>query len=223
MCRPHPARASPGRPTARAGATAREGATTLDDARDGDRGRGDVSHAVSSGVRARAGRRRRGVRGERARVEGAARAREDDDGNAAETLESWRKFNARYAAHMAAEDEVLFPTVASRIENVAYAYEFEHEAEEWLFEEVTACLEAAEAKDDSKRREFGGKAARIVHATRTTLKAHLAKESEHVLPMLEARFRSDEQAELVWRLGGSFRPRRRVICSRGRRRAAMRA
>ena len=140
--------------------------------------------------------------------EGAARAREDDDGNAAETLESWRKFNARYAAHMAAEDEVLFPTVASRIENVAYAYEFEHEAEEWLFEEVTACLEAsaraAEAKDDSKRREFGGKAARIVHATRTTLKAHLAKESEHVLPMLEARFRSDEQAELVWRFVGKF-------------------
>ena len=140
--------------------------------------------------------------------EGAARAREDDDGNAAETLESWRKFNARYAAHMAAEDEVLFPTVASRIENVAYAYEFEHEAEEWLFEEVTACLEAsaraAEANDDSKRREFGGKAARIVHATRTTLKAHLAKESEHVLPMLEARFRSDEQAELVWRFVGKF-------------------
>jgi len=119
-------------------------------------------------------------------------------GNAAETLESWRRFNARYAAHMAAEDDVLFPAVASRIENVAYAYEFEHEAEEWLFEEVTACLEASasadEANDDAKRREFGAKAARIVHATRTTLKAHLAKESEHVLPMLEAEFGSDEQA-----------------------------
>ena len=74
--------------------------------------------------------------------EGAAGGR-CDGGNASETLESWRKFNARYAAHMAAEDEVLFPTVASRIENVAYAYEFEHEAEEWLFEEVTACLEAS--------------------------------------------------------------------------------
>ena len=115
---------------------------------------------------------------------------------------TWRAFAKRYAAHTRAEDEVLFPFVASRIENVAYAYEFEHEAEEWLFEEVTGCLETLAAGDGESG--AAAKAARIVHATRTTLKAHLAKESEHVLPMLEARFGADEQRELVWRFVGAL-------------------
>ena len=114
--------------------------------------------------------------------------------------EAWRAFHGRYAAHTVAEDDVLFPTVASRIENVAYAYEFEHEAEEWLFEEVTSCLDAlCEAKDENERKELGAKAAMKVHATRTTLKAHLAKESEHVLPMLEKSLTVEEQGELVWK------------------------
>ena len=132
---------------------------------------------------------------------GGASARAED-GDAMALCGTWRAFAKRYAAHTRAEDEVLFPFVASRIENVAYAYEFEHEAEEWLFEEVTGCLETLAAGDGESG--AAAKAARIVHATRTTLKAHLAKESEHVLPMLEARFGADEQRELVWRFVGAL-------------------
>jgi len=121
-------------------------------------------------------------------------------GAAREAARAWATFDARYRKHTVAEDDVLLPTLASRIDNVASAYEFEHEAEEWLFEEVTQCVEAlARATTREERTELGAKAARIVHATRTTLKAHLAKESEHVLPMFEAKFKREEQAELVWR------------------------
>ena len=124
----------------------------------------------------------------------------DGFGAAREASRAWSTFDARYRKHTVAEDDVLLPTLASRIDNVASAYEFEHEAEEWLFEEVTQCVEAlARATTAAERAELGAKAARIVHATRTTLKAHLAKESEHVLPMFEAKFKREEQAELVWR------------------------
>ena len=120
-------------------------------------------------------------------------------------LERWRAFRARYEAHTRAEDEVLFPTIASRIENVAYAYEFEHEAEEWLFAEVTSALERAAAWDGSAEAEEDvRRAARIAHATRAALKAHLAKEAEHVLPLAERAFGRREQAELVWRFVGAL-------------------
>ena len=107
-------------------------------------------------------------------AEGGGASARAEDGDAMALCGTWRAFAKRYAAHTRAEDEVLFPFVASRIENVAYAYEFEHEAEEWLFEEVTGCLETLAAGDGESG--AAAKAARIVHATRTTLKAHLAKE-----------------------------------------------
>jgi len=42
------------------------------------------------------------------------------------------------------------------------------------------------------------KAERGLHATRTMLKAHLAKETAQVLPLLKKHFSEDEQAKLIW-------------------------
>ena len=47
-------------------------------------------------------------------------------GAAQEAARAWATFDARYRKHTVAEDDVLLPTLASRIDNVASAYEFEH-------------------------------------------------------------------------------------------------
>ena len=55
-----------------------------------------------------------------------------------ELVARWTFLIATYRAHVAAEDEVVLPAVAARVSNVAHAYELEHEAEDELFESITA-------------------------------------------------------------------------------------
>ena len=131
----------------------------------------------------------------------------------------WYKFADLYSEHTKCEDATMFLELNLRVANVTKAYELEHEAEEWLFEEVgglvdTVWKETKEMMDGKKanRSDEGGddfgkresvklvlaKAARGLHATRTMLKAHLAKESAQVLPLLKRYFSEDEQAKLIW-------------------------
>ena len=141
----------------------------------------------------------------------------------------WNKFADLYSEHTKCEDATMFPELNVRVANVTKSYELEHEAEEWLFEEVgglvnTVWKETKEMMDGGKKAlerrsiegegkdakndfDFGkresvklalAKAARGLHATRTTLKAHLAKESAHLLPLLKKHFSEDEQAKLIW-------------------------
>jgi hypothetical protein len=119
----------------------------------------------------------------------------------------------------------VFTELNERVSNVTKSYELEHEAEEWLFEEVgtlvgTVWKETKEMINASANVEKGttttttnddndfgkresvklvlAKAARGLHAARTMLKAHLAKESAHVLPLLKQHFTEDEQSKLIW-------------------------
>ena len=131
----------------------------------------------------------------------------------------WYKFADLYSEHTKCEDATMFLELNLRVANVTKAYELEHEAEEWLFEEVgglvdTVWKETKEMMDGKKanRSDEGGddfgkresvklvlaKAARGLHATKTMLKAHLAKESAQVLPLLKRYFSEDEQAKLIW-------------------------
>ena len=135
----------------------------------------------------------------------------------------WNKFADFYSEHTKCEDATMFPELNLRVANVTKAYELEHEAEEWLFEEVgglvnTVWKETKEMMDGKKAdrsgeggdeddNDFGtkesvklvlAKAERGLHATRTMLKAHLAKETAQVLPLLKKHFSEDEQAKLIW-------------------------
>ena len=131
----------------------------------------------------------------------------------------WYKFADLYSEHTKCEDATMFLELNLRVANVTKAYELEHEAEEWLFEEVgglvdTVWKETKEMMDGKKanRSDEGGddfgkresvklvlaKDARGLHATKTMLKAHLAKESAQVLPLLKRYFSEDEQAKLIW-------------------------
>ena len=145
----------------------------------------------------------------------------------------WNFFDDLYSEHTKCEDLTVFPELNLRVANVTKAYELEHEAEEWLFEEVGGLVktvwketndtdgshERGGGKDDDdgndvdvlaktrNKNDFGkresiklvlAKAARGLHATRTMLKAHLAKESAHVLPLLKKHFSEEEQAKMTW-------------------------
>ena len=146
----------------------------------------------------------------------------------------WNFFDDLYSEHTKCEDLTVFPELNVRVANVTKAYELEHEAEEWLFEEVGGLVktvwketnttfddgsdERGGGKDDevndvdvlatrTNKNDFGkresiklvlAKAARGLHATRTMLKAHLAKESAHVLPLLKKHFSEEEQAKMTW-------------------------
>ena len=82
--------------------------------------------------------------------------------------------------------------------NVAHAYELEHEAEDELFDVITAALNDArdaangagqggQGAHKERLRAFIQRAARIAHATRTTAQ-HLDKEAAHLVPLLNGHF-----------------------------------
>jgi len=136
-----------------------------------------------------------------------------------ELVARWTFLIATYRAHVAAEDEVVLPAVAARVSNVAHAYELEHEAEDELFESITAALDDANrsvetlcatstASGEPSSEHVGARerlraavqrAARIAHATKTVLQQHLAKEAAHLVPLLNDNFTQEEQADLVER------------------------
>tara|TARA_B100001758_G_C18357368_1_gene583536 strand:- start:782 stop:1264 length:483 start_codon:yes stop_codon:yes gene_type:complete len=60
-----------------------------------------------------------------------------------ELVARWSFILATYRAHVAAEDEVVLPALASRVSNVAHSYELEHEAEDPLFDGITQALDEA--------------------------------------------------------------------------------
>ena len=136
-----------------------------------------------------------------------------------ELVARWTFLIATYRAHVAAEDEVVLPAVAARVSNVAHAYELEHEAEDELFESITAALDEANRSGETlcatatasgepssehvrareRLRAAVQRAARIAHATKTVLQQHLAKEAAHLVPLLNDNFTQEEQADLVER------------------------
>ena len=136
-----------------------------------------------------------------------------------ELVARWTFLIATYRAHVAAEDEVVLPAVAARVSNVAHAYELEHEAEDELFESITAALDDANRSVETlcatsttsgepssehvsareRLRAAVQRAARIAHATKTVLQQHLAKEAAHLVPLLNDNFTQEEQADLVER------------------------
>ena len=136
-----------------------------------------------------------------------------------ELVARWTFLIATYRAHVAAEDDVLLPAVAARVSNVAHAYGLEHEAEDELFENITAALDdanrsvellvASHATNGEPSPEHTAareklctavqRAARLAHATKTVLHQHLAKEAAQLVPLLNDAFTNDEQNDLVTR------------------------
>ena len=119
-----------------------------------------------------------------------------------------------YKYHSTIEDEVLYPALESKIKNVTLAYSVEHEDEEYLLEALSTLLaQASEAGHSTGHGESGNDQskgsnesdiesfvhglARKVEEVNTTLRKHLDKEEEQLLPLLTDQFTIQEQSELV--------------------------
>ncbi|GIL78726.1 hypothetical protein Vretimale_373 [Volvox reticuliferus] len=102
-----------------------------------------------------------------------------------------------YKYHSAVEDEVLYPTLDSKVPNVTRAYSIEHQDEEVLFEQLSQLLATALEESESKRKGTIRALICKVEEIHTTLRKHLAKEEEQLLPLLLQHFSFAEQAELV--------------------------
>lgn len=102
-----------------------------------------------------------------------------------------------YKYHSSIEDEVLYPALDSKVRNVTLAYSVEHEDEEYLLEELSLILSKEDLTKDTLDGELVHKVARKVEEVHTTLKKHLEKEEEQLLPLLQKHFSMEEQAGLV--------------------------
>eukprot|EP00884_Botryococcus_braunii_P013452 jgi/Botrbrau1/22107/Bobra.0206s0033.1 len=111
--------------------------------------------------------------------------------------ERYRFLEQVYKCHSTLEDEVVYPALDLKVKNVTLAYMVEHEDEERLFEQLSHLLGQALSGQGKQRavavRQFVCK----VEEVHTTLRKHLAKEEEQLLPLLLQHFTFAEQAELV--------------------------
>ncbi|EFJ48814.1 hypothetical protein VOLCADRAFT_60154 [Volvox carteri f. nagariensis] len=102
-----------------------------------------------------------------------------------------------YKYHSTVEDEVLYPALDAKVRNVTLAYSIEHQDEEILFEQLSQLLTTALEESESKRKGTIRALICKVEEIHTTLRKHLAKEEEQLLPLLLQHFSFAEQAELV--------------------------
>ncbi|PNH05575.1 hypothetical protein TSOC_008134, partial [Tetrabaena socialis] len=102
-----------------------------------------------------------------------------------------------YTYHSTVEDEVLYPVLDSKVRNVTLAYSIEHQDEEILFEQLNQLLSAALGEPEAQRKSTIRTLICKVEEIHTTLRKHLAKEEEQLLPLLLQHFTHAEQAELV--------------------------
>ena len=121
-----------------------------------------------------------------------------------------------YKYHSTIEDEVLYPALEAKIKNVTLAYSVEHEDEEYLLEGLSALLAQASVightdgdcdtsgdghgRDNIRKEDieaFVHGLARKVEEVNTTLRKHLDKEEEQLLPLFRDQFTIQEQSELV--------------------------
>lgn len=102
-----------------------------------------------------------------------------------------------YKYHSSIEDEVLYPALDSKVRNVTLAYSVEHEDEEYLLEELSSILSNEDFAKNPLHGELAHRVARKMEEVHTTLKKHLEKEEEQLLPLLQKHFSINEQAGLV--------------------------
>lgn len=99
--------------------------------------------------------------------------------------------------HSCVEDEVVYPALDAKVKNVTLAYSVEHEVEERLFEQLALLLTEALAQEGVRQAATVQALACKVEEIHTTLRKHLAKEEEQLLPLLLRHFSHAQQAQLV--------------------------
>ncbi|CAH8391101.1 unnamed protein product [Eruca vesicaria subsp. sativa] len=102
-----------------------------------------------------------------------------------------------YKYHSAAEDEVIFSALETRVKNIAFNYSLEHDSTEDLFTSIFNWLHVLEEERESNS-DVLREVVLCIGTTQSFICQHMLKEERQVFPLLIENFSCEEQASLVW-------------------------
>lgn len=112
------------------------------------------------------------------------------------------------AAHESAEEKLLFPALEERYRHVADAYEFDHDHfGESFFGGMRSALDSLSSTgSNSRRKEDSATLYRSAIALNESMRLHVTKENELLVPIIANEFDTDEQIRIAGALAGTFDP-----------------
>ncbi|KAL1207854.1 Zinc finger protein BRUTUS-like [Cardamine amara subsp. amara] len=102
-----------------------------------------------------------------------------------------------YKYHSAAEDEVIFSALDTRVKNIVFNYSLEHDATDDLFTSIFHWLNVLE-EERVNRADVLREVVLCIGIIQSSICQHMLKEERQVFPLLIDNFSFQEQASLVW-------------------------
>jgi hemerythrin-like domain-containing protein len=132
----------------------------------------------------------------------------DDPDEIAALAERYDLFHTLVKKHEQTEEDVLFPAMSERIQFVAETYLYDHnDSDHHLFADIDAAFDAlSRASGNGERKESARRLWREQAVLNESMRLHISKENELLLPHLEAEFDLAEQAELAGAMAGMVEP-----------------
>lgn len=124
-----------------------------------------------------------------------------DEAQVTNLVDRFRDFRLVMKDHEATEEEILFPALDEKMPQVAQAYVLDHRAGESRLNEMDALMtDIQNATTAEERARLVAALQREAAVLEATLVTHMAKEEEHVVPLLEECCSLEEQGVLVDRM-----------------------
>ncbi|KAJ0257348.1 Zinc finger protein BRUTUS-like [Hirschfeldia incana] len=102
-----------------------------------------------------------------------------------------------YTYHSAAEDEVIFSALDTRVKNIVFNYSLEHESTDDLFTSIYNWLHVLEEEIENTE-DVLREVVLCIGTIQSSICQHMHKEERQVFPLLIENFSFEEQASLVW-------------------------
>ncbi|KAF8104240.1 hypothetical protein N665_0176s0050 [Sinapis alba] len=103
-----------------------------------------------------------------------------------------------YMYHSAAEDEVIFSALDTRVKNIVFNYSLEHESTDDLFTSIFHWLHVLEEEERENTADALREVVLCIGTIQSSICQHMLKEERQVFPLLIENFSFEEQASLVW-------------------------
>ncbi|KAL0694854.1 hypothetical protein Bca4012_062034 [Brassica carinata] len=102
-----------------------------------------------------------------------------------------------YMYHSAAEDEVIFSALDTRVNNIVLNYSLEHESTHDLFTSIYKWLHVLDEEKENRANVLR-EVVLCIGTIQSSICQHMLKEERQVFPLLIENFSFEEQASLVW-------------------------
>ena len=135
-------------------------------------------------------------------LEEIAKELDPDDGSQVRTLsERLKFFELVLKAHEDAEEQFLFPAMEERFRHITDTYDFDHD-HNGIAPVTEALAHLVSARHSSERAEEARQLQRQTVALQETMRLHVTKENELLLPVMQDVFSGGEQAEIMRQMIG---------------------